>query len=148
MHQLWECTPSGVRKSSADSVYIFGFIGAVFKEIKICTVAVPYPVRAGQTCHGPGEFPVLAVFIGKSGCVKDPADPLIGFPVITPFKPGLSSLDVQPEIQRILGDRNPGIEKLCLDPILQMDNGQSALSQGLTVILSEINVIHIIIIED
>lgn len=105
-------------------------------------------VSAGEAYHGTGELTVFAVFIGESGGIEDASDLLIIFSVVAPLEPGFSSFDVEAKVDRFVLYRDPGVQKFCLDAIFQMDDGQCALSESFTVIFAEVDVVHVIIIQD
>ena len=63
------------------------FFYKVLKEIKICIMAVFYPVRTGQSDHRSRKFSVLTVFVGEFCCVEEASDLLIAHIIIAPFKP-------------------------------------------------------------
>ena len=111
-------------------------------------MSVEHSVRAGQSRHGSGKFPVLTVFIRKVGSMEYPADFLICGTVIAPFKPGFPPIHVQPQVDRHILHRGSGIHVFRLHSVFQTYHRQGTLSQGLAVILSQIDIIHIVIIED
>ena len=107
-----------------------------------------YAVCTGDSYHGSCKFSVLAVFIRKSCSIKDTPDLLIFFSVVTPLKPCFSAFNIKSEIDWFILYRNSGIQKFRFLAIFQMNDRQGTLSQCFTVILAEINIIHIIIIQD
>lgn len=105
-------------------------------------------VGAGEAYHGTGELTVFAVFIGESGGIEDASDLLIIFSVVAPLEPGFSSFDVEAKVDRFVLYRDPGVQEFCLGAIFQMDDGQCTLSKSFTVIFAEVDVVHVIVIQD
>ena len=105
-------------------------------------------VGAGEAYHGTSEFAIFAVFIGESGGIEDASDLLIIFAVVAPLKPGFSSFDIETKIDRLVLYRDPGVQEFCLGAIFQMDDGQCTLSKSFTVIFAEVDVVHVIVIQD
>ena len=83
----------------------------IFQKIKVSIMGMFYTVRTGYACHGYGELPVFAVLVGKPRGIKDAPDFLVFLSVIAPFKPGLSALYVQSQVNRPVLHRYPGIEE-------------------------------------
>ena len=72
----------------------------------------------------------------------------IMLPVIPSVKLWMFPSDLQPEIDRHIIHCLSRIDKLRFHTIFQSDNGYRTLSQGFTVIFPQINIIHIVIIND
>lgn len=107
-----------------------------------------YPVRAGEAHHGAGEFSVPAVFIGEAGGVEFPSDPLPGLVVVAPGETGDPSVNFQPQVDRHVLHGNAGVQKFGLYAVFQMNDGKRASAEGFTVVFPEIDVVHIVVVED
>ena len=104
-------------------VLLLSLLLHIFQKIKVSIMGMFYTVRTGYACHGSGELPVSAVLVGKPRGIKDAPDFLIFLSVIAPFKPGLSALYVQPQVNRPVLHRYPGVEEFRLYSVFQMDDG-------------------------
>ena len=107
-----------------------------------------HSVRTGQSYKGSCKLTVFAVFIREFCCIKWSADFHKLLSVIAPLEPGLSPLNIQPQIDRHILYRNTSIQKFCLGSIFQMDDGKCTLSQCLAVIFTKVDVVHVVIIHD
>jgi len=111
-------------------------------------MAVPHSVRTSHYNKCSCKLPVLAVFIRKSGGIKCLSDLLVYVSVIAPLEPGLPSPDIQSKEQRTVVYRDSGVQKFRLFAIFQMDDGQRTLSQRFAMVFTQVDVIHIVIIQD
>lgn len=89
----------------------FLLIRNILEEIKIRIMLVQHSVRTGQSYKGSCKLTVFAVFIREFCCIKWSADFHKLLSVIAPLEPGLSPLNIQPQIDRHILYRNTGIQK-------------------------------------
>ncbi len=107
-----------------------------------------HTVRACEPYHRPRELPIPAILVREFGSVEDAPDLLILLVVIAPFEPRVPPFDIQPQIDRLIFHRDPCIQEFRLFSVLQADYRQRALSQRLAVIFPQIDIVHVVIVED
>ena len=124
------------------------FVRLVLKEVEISVMLVLDPVCAGYSHHCPREFAVLAVLVGEARCVKRNAYLLIILAVIAPVELRVPAVYHKPEINRYIIDRSACVHKFRLFSVFKLYHRNSALTQSFAVILTEIDVVHVVIVED
>ena len=129
-------------------VYRTILVGQIFKEIKVGIVAVLHSVGAGDAYHSAGKLSKLAVFIGEMSGGKAAADGMVLLIIIAPEELCLTSFNGQTQIDGAIVHWDTGIEKFCFLPVFQMDDRQGAAPQGLAVILAQVDIVHIIVVQN
>ena len=121
---------------------------STLKEVKIRALLMPHLVGTGDADHRPGEFAVFTVFIGVFCSIEDHADAAIALSVIAPLEPGSSSPDIEPQIDGHILHRDTGVEEFHLLPVLHLQDRQGALSERFAVVFAQVDIIHIVVIQN
>ena len=126
----------------------FAFVRLVFEEVEVSAMLMFYPVCTGDSDHSSCEFAVLAVLVRELCSVKRNADLFVVLTVIAPIELRVSAVYHQTEVNRDIIYRNPGIYEFGLFAVFQLNDRDGTLSQRFAVVFPEIDIVHVVIIED